>query len=68
MGDLYVQQSQRCQEMALDAKTEEQRATWLELADAWLRLAAWRDRRASNGFDLSMPEMSTGQEESKASP
>jgi hypothetical protein len=62
-GDAYIRQSCKCQLMALGAKTEAQRASWLHLADAWLRLAGWKAENAYYAppefkpeFDLVAPK------------
>jgi hypothetical protein len=42
--------------MALGAKTEGQKASWLQLADAWLKLAGWKDRREAEDAQYAHPE------------
>jgi hypothetical protein len=44
-GDVYVGHASECQRLALSVEGETQKASWLVLADAWLRLAAWKNRR-----------------------
>ena len=55
-GNAYGRQARECLLMALGAKTEGQKASWLQLADAWLKLAGWKDRREAEDAQYAHPE------------
>jgi hypothetical protein len=41
----YLSTANKCQRMALQAKTEEERTSWLRLAEGCLQLLSWKSRR-----------------------
>ena len=45
--DDYVRHAEECQRLASTRKSEADIASWLQLADGWMRLAAWRDRHVA---------------------
>ena len=44
-GSVYQNCAEECRRTASSAATEALKASWLALADAWTKLAAWTDRR-----------------------
>jgi hypothetical protein len=43
----YHDKAAQCLQMAETAKSESERASWLKIAESWLRLMRWKDYRTS---------------------
>jgi hypothetical protein len=55
-AEVYRQRASDCQRMAASVETEALRASWLAMADGWMRLAAWKDHREKNAFGPEMKD------------
>ena len=43
--DRYLVAAAECQRQAENAKTEMEKASWLRLAESWMRLVSWKGQR-----------------------
>jgi hypothetical protein len=48
----YFQNAQECERMARIAKSGQEQRSWLELAEAWLRMASQRSRAQASGTPI----------------
>jgi hypothetical protein len=65
--DEYRRNAAEAQRHADRALTEEDRASWLRLAQGWLSLLPMRMQSAQESFDEQVADKGTGQDESKSS-
>ena len=65
--DGYRQHAADAQKQADAAKSEDDRAAWLRIAQGWLGLLSRRRLTASEVFDAESKGRGTGQEDSKSS-
>ena len=65
-ADDYLDTANQCQRMASKAKTEQEKISWLQLAEGWLRLLSWKPR-SEEAFNTEVEQKGTGQEKSRAS-
>jgi hypothetical protein len=63
--DDYRQKAEECQRIAATMKSEADKVSWLKLADAWTRLATWRDRYEET-FNTEVEAKTTAQLNSTA--
>jgi len=52
--------------MSATAKTQDERLSWLKIAEAYLKLSRWKDRDQF-AFDAEVSDKGTGQKDSTAS-
>jgi hypothetical protein len=63
--DYYRQQAEDARKLADRSIREDDRASWLWLAQCWLRLIQGKPQTASEHFDDAATERGTGQDVSK---
>ena len=63
-SDEYSANAAECQKMARLAKSPADKATWLQMAEDWLRMLPKPRRSASDRFDVTEKAQGTGQEKS----
>lgn len=63
----YRQHAAEAQKMADCARNDDDRASWLRVAQGWLGLLRKRPQTAQEGFDQAVSDQGTGQEQNKRS-
>ena len=63
-SDQYRAQAEECERMARKALSPDDKATWLKMAEDWLRLIRPPRRSASDRFDAAEKAQGTGQDKS----
>ena len=63
-SDEYSANAAECQKMARLAKSPADKATWLQMAEDWLRMLPKPRRSASDRFDAAEKAQGTGQDKS----
>jgi hypothetical protein len=65
--DKYRQYAEEAQALAEKAISERDKASWLKIAQSWLRLLPQRTPTAEERFEVDVRERGTGQDTSDAS-
>jgi len=65
--DKYRQYAEEAQALAEKAISERDKASWLKIAQSWLRLLPQRTLTAEERFEVDVRERGTGQDTSDAS-
>jgi hypothetical protein len=66
-SDEYRANAAECQRMAGKTSNPQEKRTWLEMADHWLRMIAQPKQTPSERFDAAEQKDGTGQTKSKES-
>ena len=65
-SDEYRANAAECERMARQSRHAGEKATWLQMAQDWLRMIPKARQSASDRFDTAEMAQGTGQERSKA--
>ena len=66
-ADEYRERAAECQRMANEVRNADEKATWLGMAESWLRMIRQRKLTAGEKFDAQERSVGTHQTKSDAS-